>query len=55
MQELMVTDLPTASGILEAKLEKFSGFEQWKFTVGRDHYLVYCYQHYSQLFDPQVV
>lgn len=33
MQELMVTDLPTASGILEAKLEKFSGFEQWKFTV----------------------
>jgi hypothetical protein len=21
----------------------------------RDHYLVYCNQHYSQLFDPQVV
>ena len=33
MQELLVTDLPTATGMLTAKLAKFWGYEQWKERV----------------------
>lgn len=33
MQELLVTDLETATNMLNAKLEKFCGYEQWKEKV----------------------
>lgn len=36
MQELLVTDLQTATDILEAKLEKFNGYEKWKAKVEAD-------------------
>ena len=36
LQELLVTDLVTATKMLDAKLAKFSGYESWKEKVERD-------------------